>query len=110
MSDPHLYRSTIGALQYMTLTRPNITFNVNKSYQFMANPLDSHWSDAKRVLRYLSGTSQHNLLLQSADSVPHMSIRAYSDSNWASDLDDKRSTSGSCFYLSDNIFAWSSKK
>ena len=40
--DPTLYRSIIGALQYDTLTRPEITFVVNKVYQFMENPLDTH--------------------------------------------------------------------
>lgn len=40
--DPLLYHSTVEALQYLTLTRPDIAFSVNKACQFMANPLESH--------------------------------------------------------------------
>ena len=40
--DPSLYRSVVGALQYVILTRPEINFDVNKVYQFMIAPLDSH--------------------------------------------------------------------
>lgn len=105
MIDPHLYMSIVGALQYMTWTRPYITFSINKSCQFIINPLDSHWSVVKHILRYLSGTSQHGLLLQPADSAPHTSIRAYSDSDWASDADDRRSTSGPCVYLVHNLIS-----
>jgi len=52
-----LYRSVVGALQYATLTRPEIAFVVNKVCQFMANPLDSHWVVVKCILRYLKGTT-----------------------------------------------------
>jgi len=55
-SDPTLYRSIIGALQYAVITRPDICFSVNKVCQFMSNPLESHWTVVKRILRYLKGT------------------------------------------------------
>jgi len=58
--DPTLYRSVVGALQYITLTRPKIAFAVNKVYQFMASPLDSHWVVVKHTLRYLKGTLFHD--------------------------------------------------
>jgi len=51
--DPTLYRSVVGALQYVTLTRPEISFAVNKVSRFMAKPLESHWAVVKRILRYL---------------------------------------------------------
>jgi len=41
-SDPTLYRSVVGVLQYLTITRPEISYSANKVCQFMANPLDSH--------------------------------------------------------------------
>ena len=110
MQDPTLYRSTVGALQYVTLTRPEIAFSVNKACQFMASPLDSHWSVVKRILRYLSGTSTYGLLLMPADPAHIFTLRAYSDSDWASDPDDRRSTSGSCIYFGPNLVSWSSKK
>jgi len=52
-SDPTLYRSVIGALQYTTIKRPKLSYVVNKVCQFMANPMHSHWTIVKHVLRYL---------------------------------------------------------
>jgi hypothetical protein len=53
LTDPTTYRSTIGALQYLSITHPDISFAVNKVSQFMYNPRDTHWSAVKRILRYL---------------------------------------------------------
>jgi histone deacetylase 1/2 len=110
MKDPSLYRSTVGALQYATLTRPDISFSVNKVCQFMANPLETHWKAVKRILRYLRGTVSHGLLFQPSSSSPPFSLRAYSDADWATDQDDRRSTSGSCIYFGTNLISWGSKK
>lgn len=55
--DPTLYRSTVGALQYVTITRPELSFSVNKVCQFMAQPQESHWLAVKRILRYLKGNN-----------------------------------------------------
>lgn len=50
-----LYRSVVRALQYVTITRPEIAFSVNKACQFMQNPNIEHWTAVKRILRYLKG-------------------------------------------------------
>jgi hypothetical protein len=107
LSDPSSYRSTIGSLQYLSLTRPDIAFAVNKVCQFMTNPTDLHWSAVKRILCYLKHTSHHSLFLHN-DS--NFTIQAFSDADWASSPDDRRSTSGYCLFLGRNLISWSSHK
>ena len=103
--DPTLYRSIVGALQYMTLTRPDIAFAVNKISQFMHNPTDDHWATVKRILRYLKSTLSSELHLWSSSS--HI-LSVYSDADWAGCSDDRRSTSGYCIFLGPNLISWSS--
>ncbi|XP_058785002.1 uncharacterized mitochondrial protein AtMg00810-like [Vicia villosa] len=86
-ADPQLYRSIVGALQYVTLTRPDISFSVNKACQFMASPLDTHWAAVRRILRYLICIVDCGLLLSHSVAGSKFFVRAYSDSNWASDPD-----------------------
>ncbi|KAB5529442.1 hypothetical protein DKX38_019523 [Salix brachista] len=102
-----LYRSTIGALQYLTLSRPDIAFSVNKLSQFLQSPTQNHWQACKRILRYLAGSVGEGIKFTSA---PAMNIESFCDSDWASSLDDRRSTSGYCVYLGGNLISWSSRK
>ncbi|XP_061336883.1 uncharacterized mitochondrial protein AtMg00810-like [Gastrolobium bilobum] len=106
-SAPTQYRSIVGALQYATITRPEITFSVNKVCQFMQNPLDTHWKAVKRILRYLSGTVSHGSIINPSSNF---NLAAYCDSDWGLDLDDRRSTSGFCIFFGSNLVTWSSKK
>lgn len=110
LEDPHMYRSIVGALQYITLTRSELSYSFNKVCQFLSTPLTSHWHVVKRILRYLSCTITHGLILQPAPMTVPLSLRVYSDFDWASDPDDRRSTSGSCLFLGPNLVSWSSKK
>jgi hypothetical protein len=63
MDDPLLYRSTVGSLQYLSLTRPDLAFAVNRVCQFMHKPTKLHLQAVKRILRYLKHTVSHGLLL-----------------------------------------------
>ncbi|KAM6590148.1 hypothetical protein CsatA_012753 [Cannabis sativa] len=73
----------------------------------MQKPLQHHWSAVKRILRYVAGTTQYGLHLTKASSFE---IQAYCDTDWASDVDDRRSTSGFAIFLGSNLIAWKSQK
>jgi hypothetical protein len=105
--DPTLFHSTVGVLQYLCITRPDISFCVNKLAQFMHNPTDLHWQAVKRLLRYLKQTVHFGLQFYRTDSA---SIQAYSDAGWTGDRDDRRSTSGYCIFLGKNLILWSCRK
>jgi hypothetical protein len=105
--DATLYRSIVGALQYLSITRPDIAFAVSKVSQFMNEPRDTHWSAVKRILRYLKHTIDHGLLIRKCSSNQ---LFAFSDADWAGCPDDRRSTSGFCIFLGTNLLSWSSKK
>lgn len=76
----------------------------------MEDPLVSHWRAVKRMLYYLNDTISHGLVLAPAAMQQQLSPGAYIDSDWVSNLDDMRSTSGSNLYLGPNLVAWSLKK
>ncbi|KAG7966173.1 hypothetical protein I3843_08G036200 [Carya illinoinensis] len=100
------YRQLVGALQYLTLTRPYISFTVNQLCPFMHTPTSAHWTAAKRVLRYLKGSLNHGLLFTKGS----LTLNAYSDSDWAGSPDDRRSTIGYAIYLGSCLISWSAKK
>nr|XP_016477947.1 PREDICTED: uncharacterized mitochondrial protein AtMg00810-like [Nicotiana tabacum] len=106
-SDPTLYRSLVGGLQYLTFTRSDIAFAVNQVSQFMHSPLDIHYTAVKRILRYLHGSLNHGLFIPrgSIDS-----LHCYSDADWASCSITRRSTSAYCIFLGPSLISWSSKK
>ncbi|XP_022154966.1 uncharacterized protein LOC111022111 [Momordica charantia] len=105
--DVFLYRSTVGALQYVTITRPELTYSVNKVSQFMHAPTLTHWQAVKRILHYLAGSFDHGLLLSPPSDL---SLQGFADSDWASDPDDRHSTSGFCIQFGGNLVSWTSKK
>jgi len=72
ISDPTLYRSVVGSLFYITITRPELAFLVNKVCQYMTNPQEHHWKAVKRILRYLAGTINHGLLLRPSKQLTVM--------------------------------------
>ncbi|XP_026400617.1 uncharacterized protein LOC113296526 [Papaver somniferum] len=109
LTDVTEYGSIVGALQYLTFTRPNLVYDVNKVCQFMHAPIEFHWGLVKRILRYLKSTSTFGILLRPSPSL-QLSFSAYTDSDWVGSLDDRRSTSGCCVYLGGNIISWSAHK
>lgn len=107
VSNPTEFQSLAGSLQYLTITRPDISYVVQQICLFMLDPKEPHLQLLKRVLRYLKGTMSFVLQIMKSSST---AIRAYSDVDWAGCPDTRRSTSGYCVYLGDNLVAWSSKR
>ncbi|XP_021986078.1 uncharacterized mitochondrial protein AtMg00810-like [Helianthus annuus] len=106
-SDPTLYRSLLGALQYLTITRPDISYAVNQLSQFLQHPTIDHFRAVKRLLRYVKGTISFGLTY----NRPHSpSIIGYFDADWVRCLDTRRSTYGYSIFLGGNLVSWSAKK
>lgn len=64
MKNWQVYQSIVRALQYVTITRPKISYCVNRVCQFMQNSLESQWKSIKRILRCLGGTLDYGLYLK----------------------------------------------
>ncbi|XP_065632598.1 secreted RxLR effector protein 161-like [Quercus suber] len=105
--DPTLYRSMIGSLLYLTASKLDITFSVGVCARFQAAPKESHLTMVKQIIHYINGTFDYGIWY-SRDS--NECLAGYSDADWARCIDDRKSTSGGCFYLGNNLVSWMSKK
>ncbi|XP_021833091.1 uncharacterized protein LOC110772908 [Prunus avium] len=108
ISNPTEYRELVGSLQYLTLTRPDISFAVNTMAQFMSAPRTSHLVAAKRILRYIKGIIDLGLTFTPQTATARLS--ACSDADWAGCPDSRRSTTGYVITLGTNLISWCSKK
>nr|XP_025702517.1 uncharacterized protein LOC112803221 [Arachis hypogaea] len=106
-SDPKFYSSIVGALQYLTMTRPDLAFYVNRVSQFMYNLTLNHWKAVKRILRYLKGTISDGIIFSKCSNFR---LLDFADADWASDLHDRRSVTGYCVYLGTNLIFWKCHK
>ncbi|XP_019052729.1 PREDICTED: uncharacterized protein LOC109114491 [Nelumbo nucifera] len=108
LSDPFEYRNIVGTLQYVTITRFDIPFSVNKACQFLHSPTIKPCAAVKRILRYLKQIVDHGLYFYSTPAL--LTLRAFSNADWASYPNDKQAIGGYLIYLGCNVVAWSSKK
>jgi hypothetical protein len=107
LTDLSPYRSLVGALQYLSLTRPDISFAVNKISQFMHRPTSLHLQAVKRILQYLKFTISYGLLLRRSTS---RTLQAYFNADWVGCPDNRKSTGRFCVFLGPNLISWSSRK
>jgi hypothetical protein len=105
--DPSLYRGMIRSLLYLIASRPDIAFIVGVCARFQANLKESHLTTVKRIIRYVNDTLLYGIWYSRETNLV---VVGYSDANWAGNADDRKSTSGGCFYVGNNLVAWMNKK
>lgn len=100
------YQKAVGSLMYAMLgTRPDIAYAVSVVSRFASNPDQTHWTAVERIMRYLRGTLDYELVY-----TGHLaSLLGYTDADWAGDSETRRSTSGYVFNLGSGTISWSSK-
>lgn len=106
-SDSERYRRLVGKLNYLTVTRPDISFAVSVVSQFLNSPCEEHWDAVVRILKYIKKAPGKGLLYEDKG---HTRIMGYSDADWAGSPTDRRSTSGYCMFVGGNLISWKSKK
>jgi hypothetical protein len=105
--DQKVYRSVIGSLLYLCASRPDIMFRVCMCARFQATPKECHMRTVKRIMRYLILTLNLGLWYPKGS---HFDLIGYSDVDYARCKVDRKSTSGTCQFLSRSLVSWSSKK
>ncbi|RVW40871.1 Retrovirus-related Pol polyprotein from transposon RE2 [Vitis vinifera] len=94
-------------LNYLTITRPNISFLVSVVSQFLQSPCDSHWDAVIRILRYIKNTPGQGVLYENRG---HTQVVGYTDADWVGSPTNRRSTSGYCVFIGGNLISWKSEK
>jgi hypothetical protein len=97
--DATKYRNMVGALQYLTLTRPDISFTVNNACQYLHPPTTIHLTTVKRILHFLKYTIDSGLYIRKSSTM----ISAFSDADWARYSDDQKLTGGFAVFLDPNL-------
>ena len=100
------YSSAVGCLMYaMVLTRSDFSYAVSVVNRYIANPGKEHWRAVMWILRYLNGTINYGLIY-GIDGKNEINVEGFVDSDYAGDLDKKRSLTGYLFRLSGCTISW----
>jgi len=105
--NPTLFKQIVSSLRYMCDTRSDIAYGVGLISKYMVKPTTSHLVAAKRIMRYVKGTSSYDIQYSKNQSDE---LIGYSDSDWSGDKDDMKSTAAYVFMFGNADFSWSSKK
>jgi hypothetical protein len=107
------YQSTVGSVMYAMLgTRPDLAYSISTLGKFCSAPIMSHHSALKKVIRYIKQTLNVGILYDGSSIDPEgfPELVCYTDSDWAGDRSDRRSTGGYVFLLLGGAVSWKSKK
>ena len=107
LGDLGRYRQLVGKLNYLIITRPDISFPMNVINQFLQSPYDSHWDVVIRILQYIKSTPGQRVLYENKG---HTQVVGYTYTDWTDSPTDRRSTSGYCVFIDGNLISWKSKK
>ncbi|XP_058751580.1 uncharacterized mitochondrial protein AtMg00810-like [Vicia villosa] len=102
-----LHRGMIGALLYLTTSRPDILSNVHLCARFQFDLRESHLTVIKRILRYLKGTTNLGLVYEKTSEY---TLSGFCDADYAGDRIERKSISGNCQFQGSNLISWSSKR
>ena len=105
--DETYFKQLVGSLMYLTATRPDMMFVTCLVSRYMAKPTNLHLQTIKRALRYLKGTVSYGIYYRKDGNGE---LRVYTDSDYAGDVEDRKSTSGYVFLLNFGAVSWCSKK
>ncbi|GKA19577.1 RNA-directed DNA polymerase [Tanacetum coccineum] len=100
-------RRLVGRLFYLTMIRPDISYDVQHLSQFVSSPKDVHLQAAIHLLKYLKGSVSKGLFYP---IQPHLKVIGFSDADWASCLMTRKSLIGYCIFLSHSLVTWKTKK
>lgn len=105
--DKSRFQRLVGGLFYLSHTRPDIAFAVNRVSQYMLSPTEEHLETVYRILKYLKGTPGRGLFFKKGED---RSVEVFINAEWAGAIEDRRSTSGYCTLVWGNLVTWRSKK
>ena len=98
--DPFLYKIIIGSLLYFTTSRPNISYNVGVCVGYQVNLKESHMIAFKRIIKYVKTTIDFGVwYIKDTNAI----LARYFDADWVGNADNRKSTSGGCFYVGNNL-------
>ncbi|KAA0052183.1 putative mitochondrial protein [Cucumis melo var. makuwa] len=100
MVDKHRFKSFVGGLIYLTHTRHDISYSIGVISRFMQCPSRDHFDAAKQVMRYIAETIEYGIWYS---KVSDFKLCGFTDSDWASSLDDRRSVSANVFTLGSGV-------
>lgn len=107
LRDGTQYRSLVGKLLYLTVTRPDTAFSVYVLFQFMFAPCVNHMHAAHEMLQYIKKTPKQGIFFFISSKLE---LKIYCNSDWGTCLDTRKSVAWYCFFLENNILSWKIKK